>query len=104
MSGYLPRPAGQTCNTLIASGQTVVITDMYRREGGKVNKDAGIDLFKEIRTIDPDIDVFCYCGDGIGIGLRERFLKEGGRAITSSPIELLKLIGSPKSEACAHTA
>jgi len=68
----------------------LVVTDMYRREEGIKNADAGIDLLKELRSIDPSVVVIAYCAPASVRGYGSFFLKEGGNAITASPILLFE--------------
>lgn len=82
----------------------LVITDMYRKERKRANPDAGIDLLKALRPTNPTVKVICYCGEDISRTMREKFLKEGGYAITSSPIKLLKYVGFPKPPIPSNTS
>jgi CheY-like chemotaxis protein len=72
---------------------SLVVTDMYRKELGIKNADAGIDLLKELGTMDPSVVVICYCATISKRQYGSSFLKSGGRAITSSSVELFELLG-----------
>ncbi|MGA8430413.1 MAG: hypothetical protein WB729_11375 [Candidatus Sulfotelmatobacter sp.] len=75
-----------------ADKYSLVVTDMYRKELGTKNADAGIDLLQELRTIDPNVVVICYCATVSKRQYGSSFLKSGGRAITSSSVELFELL------------
>ena len=85
----------EALSTYDASRYALVITDMYRREDGKVNTDAGIDLLRALKEINSGVRVICYCGSRVEERLRIQFLKSGGEFITSSTLELLRSIGKP---------
>jgi CheY-like chemotaxis protein len=71
---------------------SLVITDMYRREDGIKNADAGIDLLKELRSVDPGVIVIAYSGTPSKRQYGSFFLKDGGKAITSSSVELFEIL------------
>jgi len=66
---------------------SLVITDMVRSEGTRTAA-AGINLLKELKTIDPTVVVIAYCGASSARQYGAVFLRYGGTAVTSSPVEL----------------
>jgi len=71
---------------------SLVITDMYRQEQGVRNADAGMDLLKELKSIDPDVVVIAYCASSSARQFGALFQKSGGTAVTSAPVELFELL------------
>lgn len=70
----------------------LVITDMFRRENGRANAHAGIDLLEQLRAIDPTVAVIAYCAARSVSGYGSSFLRAGGKAITASPVQLFELL------------
>jgi CheY-like chemotaxis protein len=68
---------------------SLVITDMVRSEGTRTAA-AGINLLKELKTIDPTVVVIAYCGASSARQYGAAFLRHGGTAVTSSPVELFE--------------
>jgi CheY-like chemotaxis protein len=68
---------------------SLVITDMVRSEGTRTAV-AGINLLKELKTIDPTVVVIAYCGASSARQYGAAFLRYGGTSVTSSPVELFE--------------
>ncbi len=78
-----------------------VITDMGRFENGRRNARAGLELLDEIRRRDAVLPVVVYTTPGNASALRSEVLSAGAFGITSSPSELLELLGvniGPRTE------
>ncbi|MCQ4045889.1 two-component system response regulator [Streptantibioticus rubrisoli] len=69
----------------------VVISDMGRKESGRNNGDAGLDLIREIRARGEAIPIFIYAGPRTTSRRRE-ILEAGGDGVTASPTELFELL------------
>lgn len=68
------------------SGQyDIVISDMGRPEGEK----AGIDLAKKIRSLNPNIPLYIFCGGWAARNLKDESVLAGVTGITSSGTTLL---------------
>ena len=63
----------------------IVLSDMGRPEGEK----AGIDLAKKIRSLNPQVPFFIFCGSWAARYLREEAIAAGVNGITSSGTTLL---------------
>ncbi len=68
---------------------SLVITDVVRSEGTRTAA-AGINLLKELKTIDPTVVVIAYCGASSARQHGAAFLRYGGTAVASSPVELFE--------------
>ena len=66
----------------------IVLSDMGRPE----NEKAGIDLAKKIKSMNPKIPVYIFCGSWAARNLRKEALNAGVTAITSSGTTLLSLL------------
>jgi CheY-like chemotaxis protein len=71
---------------------SLVITDMYRWEGGVRVTEAGINLLKELRSMDANVPVIAYTASSSAKQYGSTFLKLGGMAVTSSAVELFDLL------------
>ncbi len=68
---------------------SLVITDMVRSEGTRTAA-AGISLLKELKKEDPTVVVIAYCAASSARQYGAAFLRYGGTAVTSSPVELFE--------------
>lgn len=66
-----------------------VISDMGRREEGRYNQAAGIDLAKQLRAIDKNIPILIYSSARAAQSLRDEAYSAGVNEITSSATTLL---------------
>jgi CheY-like chemotaxis protein len=69
-----------------------VISDMGRKETGKYNQTAGLDLTRQIRSIDNDVPILIYCSSRAAQEFRNEALAAGANEITSSPTVLLNAL------------
>jgi CheY-like chemotaxis protein len=76
-----------------AAGQySVVISDMGRREDGRYNRRAGLDLLKVIRNYNAQIPFFIFCSERGAEENREEAMQLGANGITASATELYALL------------
>lgn len=69
-----------------------VISDMGRKEQGKYNQTAGLDLTKQIRAIDKNIPILIYCSSRAAQEFRDEAYAAGVNEITSSATTLLNAL------------
>ena len=74
---------------------THVISDMGRNEEGFENPDAGIDLLKEVRDLDPDIPFLIFCSSR-GVRRYGEEARQLGAKITTSATELAGMLNLDK--------
>ena len=72
-----------------------IITDMGREEGGEFKQKAGIHLITQLKGMDEyrHIPMFVYTSRRVESQLGEEAKAAGADAVTSSPVELLSLLG-----------
>jgi CheY-like chemotaxis protein len=70
----------------------LVITDMFRRELGVRSSHAGLDLLKELREADPNVNVIAYCAAASARAYGKQFLESGGKAVASDPVDLFSKV------------
>lgn len=73
----------------------VVISDMGRREGGRYNRRAGLELLRVIRERNSDTPFFIFCSTRSAHENRDEAMKLGANGITSSATELYSLLRLP---------
>lgn len=73
-----------------------IITDMGRVEGGQDHPRAGIDLIEQLKSTESfrDIPVIVYTSRRGEVEFGQQALAAGAADVTSSPVELLSLLGS----------
>jgi CheY-like chemotaxis protein len=70
-----------------------IITDVNRLEGGMVaNKQAGFELIRAIREEDDELPIYIYTGK-VDEKMRQKAKNLGATGVTSSPSELLQMLG-----------
>lgn len=69
-----------------------IISDMSRREGGKNNPSAGVDLTAAIREIDKDIPIFIFCSRRGKERAGKDALKAGANGVMTSGVRLLNML------------
>jgi CheY-like chemotaxis protein len=75
-----------------AAQYSVVISDMGRREGGRYNPRAGLDLLKVIRSRNAQTPFFIFCSKRGAEEHREEAMQLGANGITASATELYALL------------
>lgn len=75
-----------------------IISDMGRREGGRYNRRAGLELLKVVRERDRRIPFFIFCSNGSAQDNRNEAIQLGANGITSSATELYSLLKLPTIE------
>jgi CheY-like chemotaxis protein len=74
-----------------ANQPTVIISDMARREGLTHRHAAGLDLIREVRARQIKSPIYIYTVSPIDT-YKSKVLELGGNGITSSPIELFRML------------
>ncbi len=70
-----------------------IITDLSRKEGGLIaNKQAGFELIRAIREQNQEIPIYIYTAK-VDESLRQKARGAGATGLTSSPSELLQMLG-----------
>ncbi len=69
-----------------------IISDMSRREDGKSNPSAGVDLVSAIREIDKDVPVFIFCSRRGKERAEKNALNAGANSVTASGVQLLNML------------
>jgi CheY-like chemotaxis protein len=70
-----------------------IITDLSRKEGGLVtNKQAGFELIRAIRDENDEIPIYIYTAK-VDVKLKQKSEEVGATGVTSSPSELLQMLG-----------
>lgn len=70
----------------------LVLSDMGRKEGNRDVPDAGVVLAKEIRSLSPNVPFLVFCSSRARDAFAPRAMNAGANHVTSSAIELYKLI------------
>lgn len=70
-----------------------VISDMGRKEDGKFNRDAGLDLLQAIREQDAEIPFVIFCSRKGVSEFRSKAMELGATGITASATELFAKLG-----------
>lgn len=70
-----------------------VISDMGRKEDGKFNRDAGLDLLQAIREQDAEIPFVIFCSRKGASEFRAKAKELGATGITASATELFATLG-----------
>jgi CheY-like chemotaxis protein len=89
--GYQVDPARTTAAGIkkaLRNSYRLILSDMGREENGRFNSDAGVDLLQELTKSGSQIPFAVYCSEGGVQRFRDKVKTLGGKAITSSPIEL----------------
>jgi CheY-like chemotaxis protein len=73
----------------------VVISDMGRREGGRYNRRAGLELLRVIRERNSETLFFIFCSPRSAHESRDEAMRLGASGITSSATELYSLLKLP---------
>lgn len=90
--------AGSTADGLIKFNNEqydIVISDMGRREGGRYNRRAGLDLLRVIREKSAETPFFIFCSTRSAHENRDEAMRMGASGITSSATELYSLLKLP---------
>ncbi len=80
---------------------SVIISDMGRKEDGSYNADAGLDLLKGIRKRSRDVPFIIYSSSAAARDYGDQAIALGATGITSSPTELLRILGNQLSQLAA---
>jgi CheY-like chemotaxis protein len=72
-----------------SDGPALIISDMSRREGFLIRRTAGLELIREVRAVGLKIPIYIYAR---GWRDADQVRSVGGDGITTSPIELMRLI------------
>jgi len=70
----------------------VIISDMGRREDGKYNPVAGLELLKQIRAGDKEIPFVVYCSRRKADEIRDEAERQGVTAVLSSPTAMMGML------------
>ena len=91
----LVRNTQTALNLLEKNAYDGIITDMGREEGGEFKLKAGIHLITQLKGLEAyrDIPVIVYTSQQVEMRLGDEAASAGAAAVTSSPVELLSLLG-----------
>lgn len=70
----------------------VVISDSTRKEGGRMNRTAGIELAQALRELEPGLPLYIYTRPETAPAITERAQSAGATAVFSSPTDLLRAL------------
>lgn len=70
-----------------------VLTDMGRKEGDSYIATAGLELVRSIRRLNAKVPIIVFCSNHAMRHFGQQALESGATAITSSPTELVKILG-----------
>jgi CheY-like chemotaxis protein len=69
----------------------MIITDLGRRENGKENPFAGLDLIKQVRSQDMDVPILVFAGSR-GLQNRAKLLKAGATEVSQSAVDVQSFV------------
>ena len=71
-----------------------VLSDMGRRENGRNNHKAGVELVRQIREVDSKIPFFIFCSRRGKERAEEEALSAGADGVTTSGVQLLNWLSN----------
>jgi CheY-like chemotaxis protein len=75
---------------------SMIVTDLGRREGGRMNWFAGLDLIKKVREISRDVPILVFASPRAA-KYRDRLLEAGASAVSHSAVEVQSFVASVRS-------